>query len=259
MNPLGVPMTSDEYADQWRAESHALNARGDYGWMAAEAGQELTVLEVGCGVGHGTAALIGRGSAVVVIEQNERLAALALDHLSRMGIPIVRIDKGDAIERPRPGTVAFLAESIFEPSLVERLPPLDVIACWLIGAEPRVIGDALGRDLDDITGSDLTTYRWAVHSQCYDIGRKVLIHSGMVHLVDRCLIAGWNSKDARRMEHAEEHRARAGDGFAFSAKNVFLRRIPGDFNASAIRYVFDRAPVDQVLTPVLASLRAIRT
>jgi hypothetical protein len=258
MNPLYRPMTEEEYAEQWHAEANALNARGDYRWMASQLGGSSVVLEVGCGIGLSTMALTQCGKAVIAIERNEHLAAATLRKLSDKGIAVAHARGPASVQAPAPGAVTVVAGSVFDQSLVKRLPRLDAITCWLIGAEPKAIGQALGREAREVSGSDLAAYRWAIHRRCYQLGRELLQPGAAVHLVDRCLIDGWSSKGLRRIEHAEEHAAQAGGGFAFSADNVLLRRIPEDFGASAINYMFDSAPPDRELIPVLTSLRATR-
>jgi protein-L-isoaspartate O-methyltransferase len=59
----------------WEAEGQAYVRRGDYEWMAALVPGKR-VLEIGCGVGFGTQALVSRGLAVLSIDSlGECLAA----------------------------------------------------------------------------------------------------------------------------------------------------------------------------------------
>ena len=59
--------TVAEFMAYWEAEGLAYVRRGDYDWMAALVPGKR-VLEIGCGVGFSTAALLRRGLAVLAVD-----------------------------------------------------------------------------------------------------------------------------------------------------------------------------------------------
>ena len=59
--------TVSDFVDYWRNEGEAYARRGDYAWMAGLV-PGRRVLEIGCGLGFGTAALVARGLAVLALD-----------------------------------------------------------------------------------------------------------------------------------------------------------------------------------------------
>jgi hypothetical protein len=259
MSTLGRPMTPEEYAREWEAEAAVLSSRSDYSWMVRMLGDGKHVLEVGCGPGLSTIELAKRGKSVTVVEQNSHLLNMAETNLTTAGIPFVRINGNEKLSPPPPGNVLTISGSIADVSINPTLEQIgvDCIACWLIGAEPQVIGAGINMDAVAFVGREGAQYRWLVHRRCYQLGRSLLSPGQIVHLVDRCAIAGWDTKSIRRADHAEEHRAEAGRGFTITADNVFLRKIEGEFRQSAIQFLMDREPGNMKHIPVLASMRAV--
>lgn len=257
---LGRPMTASEYASEWESEARGFHTRSDYRWMAEMLGAAQVVLEVGCGAGEGTAELMRLGKGVVVIEQNDHLLEMAERRWASLGVPFQRVRSDQKIGQPCPGAIHIVKASILDASLPLRLAQsgIDCIACWLIGSEPSTIAQVLGVALDTFAGAEMAQYRWVVHRRCYELGLSLLRPDGAVHFVDRCAIAGWNTKSIRRAEHAEEHAREAGSHYEVSGEHVMLRRIVGQFRRSEIQYLIDREAGDLKYVPVLASIRARR-
>ena len=58
-----------EYAEQWDVSARFFYEQGYYSWMAQQIEQMHTVVEVGCGTGYSTLALVENGHNVIAIEK----------------------------------------------------------------------------------------------------------------------------------------------------------------------------------------------
>jgi SAM-dependent methyltransferase len=248
-------MTRSEYADEWLASAEGFRSQGDYAWMAQQLAVQGWVLEVGCGVGISTEALLIAGCRVVVVDNNPDLIAKAKSRLSAANY---RFKDGQASQIATYPTaddadVVFVEASILDPQL---FVPGDysAICCWLIGAAPGDIAPVVGVPTEDFEGPEMPRYRLTLQERCFDLGRQLLKSGGVVHLVDRSL-AYWSHKDQARAAAAENVAAFAGYGYDIGPENAFLRRMKAAFNKSNIQYVQESHAVGQ---PVLVSIRAPR-
>jgi hypothetical protein len=109
---------SKTYADRWEKESASFEAGQVYAWLSGIAPKE-NVLEIGVGVGLGTAAL-AVGRRVLGVDNNEHLASKARERIAATGIDasIVVMD----LLAPTPEGVGEI--QAFAPT---------GIAAWLLG------------------------------------------------------------------------------------------------------------------------------
>jgi len=60
-----------EYSKQWEESAEFFYNNKDYSWMCKKLEKYDVVLEIGCGTGYSTLALVENGHKVVVVENNE--------------------------------------------------------------------------------------------------------------------------------------------------------------------------------------------
>jgi SAM-dependent methyltransferase len=255
----GLPMNEQQYADEWMRDAREFVSRGDYPWMAELLGVPTVVLEVGCGSGDGTLALVGRGHAVVGIEANEALLVRARANWSGAGVPVEELR--DDPSEPSARRILVVAASIEDQTLDTHLAHLGIgaIACWNIGAGPVAIARSVGRQVSDLDPkTDVPEYRRRIHQRCYELGRLLLGSEGVVHIVDRYTMVGPDLSSHGRREVAEDHQRIAGPGYDIGMEDVALRRLPVRFASSHIQYHHERETDPSTSIVVLASLRARR-
>lgn len=163
-----------EFLDYWATEGAVYARRGDYDWMAAQVrGQR--VVEIGCGLGFGTEALIKRG-----------LQVLALDNLA----PCLEA----TTQRVGAGCAMLQADlSQLDPIQTQTLADFgaETVVCWLMGAPAEATGAVAGDG-----GKAVIAYRQNMHRRVAELA-AALPTVTQLHLVDRTAIA-WAAKDVGR-------------------------------------------------------------
>ena len=61
---------AQNYANQWDVSAQFFYEKGYYSWMAQRINKFQTVVEVGCGTGYSTLALVENGHKVIAIDKN---------------------------------------------------------------------------------------------------------------------------------------------------------------------------------------------
>lgn len=108
-----------KYAEQWNESSKYFYDNGYYTWMAKKLVDYDTVLEVGCGTGYSTLALLEQGYKVIAIDKNQSCIRKAKELLDRSNVKdnqVIFIEGDITDERFRK---ALLSSYKF-----------DVIICW---------------------------------------------------------------------------------------------------------------------------------
>ncbi|EPJ77236.1 hypothetical protein CFII64_24149 [Pseudomonas sp. CFII64] len=233
-------MTPDQYADQWAINSQSYNAEGYYHWMSDQLGSIKTVVEIGCGCGNGTLALVQNGRRVVVIEPNAKAIELTANNLTGAGLSVLVSQERASIDSmEQQGTnVVIVQGDIFDSKLNQLLGGLnfDAIACWLIGAEPERIAEHIGKSLEAFVAPDTAVYRERLHRRCFELGRLCLKIDGCVQMVDRQGIGSWSEKDYAREHFAGLYSRLAGDDYLIEKTDVMLKRMHSAMQTSQIKY-----------------------
>ncbi|MCR1887034.1 class I SAM-dependent methyltransferase [Longibaculum muris] len=111
------------YANQWNTSAQYFYEKGYYSWMEEKLSSFNTVLEIGCGTGYSTLALVEKGHQVIAIEKNMDCITQAKKLLS---------DKGYSKQN-----VIFIegdiAEDDIRNDLINRFE-FDVVICWNVGS-----------------------------------------------------------------------------------------------------------------------------
>lgn len=226
-----------EFLAYWQKEGDAYVRRGDYEWMAAQVpGQRI--LEIGCGLGFGTQALVGRGLAVLAIDTLPECLAATRERLGDTdnGVTFIQADIAALAAEQQ------AAMAIFAP---------DTVVCWLMGAPADTTGAAAGDG-----GKAVVAYREAVHRQVAELA-AALPSVRWLHLVDRTAIP-WQAKDIGRDTLVNYHLGKTLRDLPFSAQrgNALYRKLEGSaLEMAQLRRAY---PSLKGVVPTLASLMAER-
>ncbi len=226
-----------EFLAYWQKEGEACVRRGDYEWMAAQVpGQR--VLEIGCGLGFGTAALVTRGLAVLAVDSLPECLAATRERLGAAANDVTLIH----------GDVAELAEE--QRAAIAAFAP-DTVVCWLMGAPADITGAAAGDG-----GKAVVVYRESVHRQVAALA-AALPAVRWLHLVDRTAIP-WQAKDIGRDTLVNYHMGKTLRDLPFAAErgNALYRKLEGSaLEMAQLRRAY---PSLKGVVPTLASLMAER-
>ena len=189
-----------EYVKSWGVNSNDHLAQGHYAWMAAKLDGYPVTLEIGCGIGHSTLALLKQGHRIVCVEENPHCIAATQRLVSEQGYSIEIIKRGSAksidennyrlayreIEQaPKADCLIIEGDALKDPKLVDWLmtqPKFDSIACWLIGTH-----DARGHNVAVDLSLMPTAYehRIFVQNRVYELADHVLRPGGILNVIDR--------------------------------------------------------------------------
>ncbi|MBP5986893.1 MAG: class I SAM-dependent methyltransferase [Azonexus sp.] len=196
--------TVADFIGYWEAEGQAYVRRGDYEWMAALVPGKR-VLEIGCGVGFATQALVRRGLAVLSIDSLGECLAATRQRLAGADVSLMQAE-----------VMALTAE---QRSAIEAFAP-DTVVCWLMGAPAEVTG-AVASD----AGQAVVAYREKIHRAVAELASD-LPSVGYLHFVDRTVIA-WQAKDIGRDTLVGYHNGKtlAGLPFAGERRHALYRKL----------------------------------
>jgi SAM-dependent methyltransferase len=224
----------DEFIAYWEAEGANHARHGDYDWMAEQVpGQR--VLEIGCGVGFGTKALLGRG-----------LTVLALDMLPPC-LDLARQKVGEE------SAVCFLQADLAHLDAASRQIIIDfkpeTVLCWLMGAPRETAMN------EKEAGKAVVAYRETLHRHVAELAAS-LLEVKAVHLVDRTVIP-WQGKDLGRDTLVRYHLSKtfADLPFDVTRRDAQYRKLEGGETLAQLRRSH---PALKSAAPVLASLLAWR-
>ena len=144
--------TVGEFLGYWQEEGASYARRGDYDWMATQLGGQR-VLEIGCGSGFGTQALLARGLAVLAIDTLPECLAATRQRVGAEGALLIEADVSALAPGPR--------------SAIEAFAP-DTVVCWLMGAPASVTGAAPGDG-----GRAVIAYRESVHRRVAELAAEL--------------------------------------------------------------------------------------
>lgn len=114
---------TQEYADQWNVSAKHFYDKGYYSWMAQALDGLHTVVELGCGTGYSTLALVEKRHKVIAIDKNPDCIKKAKELLSDRGIS--------------DDSVIFIEGDIAEDSFKNRIIStfeFDAVICWNVGS-----------------------------------------------------------------------------------------------------------------------------
>lgn len=228
--------TVAEFMAYWEAEGQAYVRRGDYDWMAGLIpGQR--VLEIGCGVGYSTAALLGSGLAVLAIDALPECLAATGQRATGQGLTLLQADLADLNATQR-NTI-----TIFQP---------DTVACWLMGAPAEITGATPS----EAGQQAVAAYREKMHRLVAELAVE-LPSVRYLHLVDRTAIP-WQAKDIGRDTLVRYHNDKTLRDLPFvgERRHALYRKI--EDGAAPLAQLRKSHPALKGVVPTLASLLAER-
>ena len=111
-----------KYANEWTKSAKHFYDRGDYGWAANHLSSKGTVLEIGCGTGYSSIAIMEHGNKIIAVDKN-----------------IVCIDRSLSLFRTKPeldGKYSLFKGNIFDVSCIQKILndfEFDTVVIWNIG------------------------------------------------------------------------------------------------------------------------------
>lgn len=176
---------TQEFLNYWESEGAHYVRRGDYDWMASQVpGQR--VLEMGCGLGFGTQALLRRKLAVLAIDSLPECLQATRVRCPEEGLQLLPAD--------------LLSLDAAQLDIVRDFAP-DTVVCWLMGAPGNITGAHAGDG-----GKAVVAYREQAHRKIAELA-CALPGVRYLHLVDRTMMA-WQAKDIGRDTLIKYHGAK---------------------------------------------------
>lgn len=120
-----------QYAIEWNCSAQFFYDNNSYKHLSLQIEDYTTVLEIGCGTGQSTLALLQNGHRVIAVEHNSHCLDIAMQLIRKKGFKIC-----ETLEDLTTGSVYFINYDITHPQFLEEvLPilPIDIVVCWNIG------------------------------------------------------------------------------------------------------------------------------
>lgn len=207
------------YIKSWGINSEGHLAQGHYPWMAERVKGFPRTLEIGCGVGHSTLALLQQGHTVVCVEENPQCIAATRKRLADEGFSVeviarempVSLDENayrliysEIPEAPEADCLLIEGDALNDPALeawLERQPKFDAVACWLLGTH-----DARGHNAAVDLGLMPTAYehRIFVQNRVYEIADRILRSGGVLSVIDRAQTPTTQDMVDKLLQHHRE-------------------------------------------------------
>jgi SAM-dependent methyltransferase len=246
-NAININDDISPFLDYWETEGATYARAGDYAWMAAQAPEAKRVLEIGCGVGFGTLALLQRGFSVLAVDMLEACLAATRGRIANAG---------------QAGEIAFLQADINQLDAAARQVIADfqpqIVLCWLMGA-PREISGATSEKNQEASET-VTAYRKKTHRQAAELAAS-LPDVIALHFVDRTALP-WQAKDLGRKVLMRYHSqdTLADLPFDVARQDTLYRKLAGGAEEMAWlqRKIAHAQPALKSVVPVLGSLVARR-
>ncbi|MFK0092369.1 class I SAM-dependent methyltransferase [Pseudomonas sp. NPDC090592] len=208
-----------DYIKSWGINSQGHLDQGHYGWMAERLNGYPRTLEIGCGVGHSTLALLKQGHTVVCVEENPHCIAATQRLVAENGYSVAviaretpkslddnayRLIYKDVGNVPKADCLLIEGDALHDPRLeawLEQQPRFDSIACWLLGTH-----DARGHNIAVNLASMPTSreHRIFVQNNVYEIADRVLRSGGILTVIDRAETPSTDEIITRLMNHHRE-------------------------------------------------------
>ena len=127
-----ITMTEKEkYALEWNNSAQYFYDHKSYKHLATHISKFNTVLEIGCGTGQSTLALLEAGHSVIAIDQNPYCIEKARQLVESAGYSV--IEHVDMLSSKSACFIEYdITEPSFEHNILSKISP-DVVTCWNVG------------------------------------------------------------------------------------------------------------------------------
>lgn len=167
-----------EYANKWNNSAQHFGEQGDYEWLADQLEGFETILELGCGTGQSTLALIRKAHNVIAVDKNAHCLDLAEEKVQAFS------KSGTFSADQKTGEVQFVEADYTDGSFINQFLPrqsIDAIACWNVGTagdvnvlvEYRELWEYFGYSLEDIKKNPASVYGNTMCLCACLIGKKI--------------------------------------------------------------------------------------
>lgn len=230
-------VTTEDFIAYWRTEGENYTRAGDYDWMASLV-PGRRILEIGCGAGFGTAALLRRKLAVLALDNLPECLEATRQRVAGLETPVGFL----AADIAAPDEAALAAMAAFAP---------DTVVCWLMGAP----SEATGATRTD-AGQAVAAYREQAQRAVAELAARLETVRAL-HYVDRTVIP-WQAKDLGRDTLVRYHLGKTLLNLPFQADrgHALYRKLEGA--ALDLAEIKRTHPALKSATPTLASLVAER-
>lgn len=198
--------------DRWAEEGGRHWRAGDYAWMAVQVGPRR-VLEIGCGAGFGTQALVEAGASVLSLEPEAACRDLAAARLAGTGPGSSRILDASVGQVVPPETRQAITD--FAPEWV---------VCWLMGGSDEAVRASAP---NAPRHQAVQAFREAAHRHAVELAVSLPTVTA-IHLVDRTAFP-WKIKDTARDTLVLYHMATTFKDTPFSLRkeDTMYRKLDG--------------------------------
>ena len=236
MSSVNPQASIADFINYWQQEGDSYARHGDYEWMASLLNGQR-VLEIGCGVGFGTQALLRRGLSVLAIDTLQECLDACRQRVGSVETGLLTLLQADVAALD---AVTCAAITTFNP---------DAVVCWLMGAP----ADVTGATRSD-AGQAVAAYRERTHRQVAELAAS-LPSVRILHFVDRTVIP-WQAKDIGRDTLVRYHAGKTLVDLPFTTdrQHALYRKLEG--NALDLAEIRRTHPTLKNVTPTLASLIA---
>ena len=118
------------YAREWNESAKYFQEQGIYDWLAEQVDGLTTILELGCGTGQSTLALLNRKHNVIAVDKNPKCLDLAEEKLQDFYKSEKRMMSLETLP------VKFVEADYTDGSFTKQFLPhlsVDAIVCWNVG------------------------------------------------------------------------------------------------------------------------------
>lgn len=178
------------YSKQWEESSKFIYCNDDYYWMCNQIEPYHTILEIGCGTGESTLALVEQGHKVIAVEKNQYCLEKAKSLIINKGYTYEIIG-----EAKKDSNVIFILGDICNDEFSSKLSTIifDIIVCWNIGTYwSEDMFDYYGEKLlnygltwQQIKENPESSYSEFIQWKCCNIAKEINLP---VHFIDRGLM-----------------------------------------------------------------------